>query len=115
MFYVFAGVLVRLCGLCAWVWLGWLIEWALCVCPSHEPQSCSCDRASGSNETLVVGHFGPQVSEVLPGDVHAFHSCGCVFHSTGIEEQVISQHSGLNLVGSHAEDPWSHKKSDECH
>ena len=35
--------------------------------------------------------------------------------SAGIHEEVIGQHSGLDLISSHAQQPWSHEEGDKGH
>ena len=42
-------------------------------------------------------------------------SCCCMFCPTGMKEEIISQYSWLNFVGSHAHDPWSHEESNQGH
>ena len=101
MFLVWFG-LVDLCGWLLWLhgllclsvvvlsgWVGWWAEGCGGAGPLHQPESGPGSWASGSDKALVVCHSGTQVSEVLPGYVHPFNSCGCMSVSAGIHEEVI--------------------------
>ena len=68
---------------------------------------------------LVLGHvearkhllsatFAPTSPNKLSGQLHPLHCSGCVPVPAGVEKQIVSKDSGLDLGIPHVEDPWPH-------